>query len=52
LGLQQGATGLLQRVHPYLHLVEGGVFELTQTEDKQPWEDTLDNLSTAEQVTK
>jgi len=30
LGLHQGATGLLQRVTPYLALADGGVFELTQ----------------------
>jgi hypothetical protein len=33
-----------------VHLVEGGVFELTQMDEQLPWADTLDNLSTAEQV--
>ena len=40
------------RVQPYLHLTDGGVFELTQTnDDSQPWADTLEHLSLGEQVT-
>jgi hypothetical protein len=51
LGLHQGAVGLLQRVHPYLHIAEGGVFELTQVgEEASPWSETVFALSQAEQV--
>jgi len=51
LGLHQGATGLLQRVTPYLALADGGVFELTQVgEDQSPWTETVDALTTAEHV--
>lgn len=51
LGLQQGANGLHSRVQPYMHLTDGGVFELTQAvDDSQPWADTLEHLSLAEQV--
>ena len=39
------------RVQPYLHLTDGGVFELTQSnDDSQPWADTLEHLSLGEQV--
>ena len=51
LGLQQGANGMHTRVQPYLHLTDGGVFELTQSNDEsQPWADTLEHLSLGEQV--
>lgn len=51
LGLHQGSQGLLQRIHPYLHLTEGGVFELTQLgEETAPWTETVDALTTAEHV--
>jgi hypothetical protein len=50
MGLNQGSRGLLQRVNPYLHMADGAVFELTQTEDDRPWAETLDALGTAEQV--
>lgn len=50
LGLNQGSRGLVQRVQPYNHLSEGGVFELTQMEDDAPWAETLDALSNAEQI--
>jgi hypothetical protein len=51
LGLQQGGIGLQQRVHPYLHLAEGGIFELTQSDEcADSVSVTLDALSTAEQV--
>ena len=51
LGLQQGANGMHTRVQPYLHLTDGGVFELTQSnDDSQPWADTLEHLSLGEQV--
>ena len=51
LGLHQGAQGLLQRVHPYHSLAEGGVFELTQVgEEASPWTETVDALTTAEHV--
>jgi hypothetical protein len=50
LGLQQGSTGLLQRVSPHLHLSDGNVFELTESDDKLPWVVAMDGLSTAEQI--
>lgn len=51
LGLHQGSQGLLQRIQPYLHLTEGGVFELTQLgEETAPWTETVDALTTAEHV--
>jgi len=50
LGLQQGSTGLQQRVFPHLHLSDGNVFELTEAEEKQPWVLAMDALSTAEQI--
>ena len=50
LGLQQGSAGLLQRVHPHLHLSDGNVFELTESDEKQPWVVAMDGLSTAEQI--
>lgn len=58
VALRQGANGLLQRVQPYVSLVDAGVFELTSSggngpgggEDSQSWTDTMDSLSTAEQV--
>jgi hypothetical protein len=37
-------------VQPFLDLADGGVFELTQTDEDLPWADTLDALSSAEQV--
>ncbi len=50
LGLNQGGLGLLQRVQPYLHLADGGVFDLTQADESLPWAETLDALNNAEQV--
>lgn len=56
VALRQGANGLLQRVQPYVSLVDAGVFELTSTggiggtEEPHSWTDTMDALSTAEQV--
>ena len=35
LQLQQGASGLLQRVGPHMYLSDGNVFELTEAEEKQ-----------------
>lgn len=38
-------------MHPYHHLAEGGVFELTQVgEEASPWTETVDALTTAEHV--
>lgn len=37
-------------MQPFLSLADGGVFELTQTDEDIPWADTLEALSTAEQV--
>mmetsp|Transcript_8437 Transcript_8437/g.7562 ORF Transcript_8437/g.7562 Transcript_8437/m.7562 type:complete len:676 (+) Transcript_8437:60-2087(+) len=50
LSLNQGSKGLLHFVRPFLSLADGGVFDLTQTDDELPWADTLEALSTAEQV--
>jgi hypothetical protein len=50
LGLQQGSNGLLQRVGPYLHLADTGVFDLTKVEDDHFWQSTLDALTVVEQV--
>lgn len=50
LGLQQGSKGLQQRVHPHMHLAEGGVFDLTQSDYTDYVSKTLDALSTAEHV--
>eukprot|EP00604_Paraphysomonas_vestita_P001656 CAMPEP_0174822020 /NCGR_PEP_ID=MMETSP1107-20130205/12587_1 /TAXON_ID=36770 /ORGANISM="Paraphysomonas vestita, Strain GFlagA" /LENGTH=421 /DNA_ID=CAMNT_0016039881 /DNA_START=486 /DNA_END=1748 /DNA_ORIENTATION=+ len=54
IALQQGAHGLLQRVQPYLSLVDVGVFELTSSsaagEESELWAETMDALGTAEQV--
>mmetsp|Transcript_34937 Transcript_34937/g.65185 ORF Transcript_34937/g.65185 Transcript_34937/m.65185 type:complete len:706 (+) Transcript_34937:111-2228(+) len=56
VALRQGANGLLQRVQPYVSLVDAGVFELTSggnvagNEEMHSWTDTMDSLSTAEQV--
>lgn len=57
VALRQGANGLLQRVQPYVSLVDAGVFELTSGgnvanggEESHTWTDTMDSLSTAEQV--
>lgn len=51
LGLSQGSQGLLQRVHPYQYLIDGGVFDLTQVgEEASPWSDTVEALNTAEHV--
>ena len=58
VALRQGANGLLQRVQPYVSLVDAGVFELTSSggnvtnggEESHSWTDTMDSLSTAEQV--
>lgn len=50
LRMQQGSSGLMQRVQPYLHMAEGNVFELTEADDKAPWMIAMDALSTAEQV--
>ena len=50
LKVQQGSSGLMQRVQPHLHMAEGNVFELTEAEDKAPWMVAMDALSTAEQV--
>ena len=50
LKMQQGSSGLMQRVQPYLHMAEGNVFELTEADDKAPWMVAMDALSTAEQV--
>ena len=56
VALRQGANGLLQRVQPYVSLVDAGVFELTSggnmtgNEELHSWTDTMDSLSTAEQV--
>jgi hypothetical protein len=57
VALRQGANGLLQRVQPYVSLVDAGVFELTSGgnvigggEESHSWTDTMDSLSTAEQV--
>lgn len=56
VALRQGANGLLQRVQPYVSLVDAGVFELTSggnvtgNEENHSWTDTMDSLSTAEQV--
>eukprot|EP01042_Synura_sphagnicola_P021082 gene21082-26778_t len=51
VSLRQGAHGLLQRVQPYMSLVESGVFELTASrqEEDDNWAETMDALSTAEQ---
>lgn len=51
LGLQQGSNGLLQRVGPYLHLADTGVFDLTKVEDEHFFQGTLEALSIVEQVT-
>jgi hypothetical protein len=54
VALRQGAHGLLQRVHPYINLVDAGVFELTSAalggDELDPWAETMDALGTAEQV--
>lgn len=51
LSLSQGAQGLLQRLGSYLHLSDGVAFELTQgAEEQRAWAQTLDALTTAEQV--
>mmetsp|Transcript_13135 Transcript_13135/g.13597 ORF Transcript_13135/g.13597 Transcript_13135/m.13597 type:complete len:695 (+) Transcript_13135:27-2111(+) len=54
VALQQGSHGLLQRVQPYLTLVDAGVFELTSLnlggDDVEAWAETMDALNTSEQV--
>ena len=54
VALRQGAHGLLQRVQPYVSLVDAGVFELTSAavgnEETDTWAETMDALGTAEQV--
>lgn len=54
IALKQGAHGLLQRVQPYLTLVDAGVFELTASsnvgDENDMWAETMDSLSTSEQV--
>ena len=55
VALRQGANGLLQRVQPYVSLVDAGVFELTSggnisSGGDESQTDTMDALSTAEQV--
>ena len=54
VALRQGAHGLLQRVQPYVSLVDAGVFELTSAsvggDESDPWAETMDALGTAEQV--
>lgn len=37
-------------MQPYLHLADGGVFDLTKTDDDHLWQTTLEALSTVEQV--
>ena len=50
VGLQQGGNGLQQRVHPYMHMADASVFELTQNEDDAVWAESMEALSSAEQV--
>mgnify|MGYP003385275402 CR=1 FL=1 len=50
VGLQQGGNGLVQRVHPYLHMADASVFELTQQDDDVEWAVSMEALSSAEQV--
>lgn len=55
VALRQGAHGLLQRVQPYMALVDAGVFELTSAgamggEEGDSWAETMDALGTSEQV--
>lgn len=54
MALQQGSHGLLQRIQPYLSLVDAGVFELTSLnlggEEVEAWAETMDALNTSEQV--
>jgi len=59
IGLKQGATSLLQRSAPYSYLLrEPGVFDLTSgasgvghsSSDESSWLETLDALSSAEQL--
>ena len=52
LALHQGATGLVQRVSPYLELAENSmVFELTSLgEEPTPWTETVDALTRTEHV--
>jgi hypothetical protein len=54
VALQQGSHGLLQRIQPYLSLVDAGVFELTSLnlggEEVEAWAETMDALNTSEQV--
>lgn len=57
ISLRQGAHALLQRVNPYLSLIDTGVFELTSgglsnlnPEDVDISTETMDALGTAEQV--
>ena len=58
VGMRQGATGLLQRAAPYSYLLrEAGVFDLTgnpadifKLSDNASWMDTLEALSSAEQL--
>lgn len=50
VGLQQGGNGLVQRVHPYLHMADASVFELTQQDDDAEWAKSMEALSSAEQV--
>lgn len=50
LGIEQGSMGLLLRIKPYLHLAEGGVFDLTQTQEPDRVSETIEALSSAEQV--
>lgn len=53
VALRQGAHSLLQRVQPYVNLVDAGVFELTSVghgDENDSWTETMDALSTSEQV--
>lgn len=50
VGLQQGGNGLHQRVLPYMHMADASVFELTQNDDDAAWAESMEALSSAEQV--
>lgn len=54
VALQQGSHGLLQRVQPYMSLVDSGVFELTSIsvgiDETETWAETMDALNTSEQI--
>ncbi len=49
LSIEQGALGLLQRINPYLHLVDISGFD-SNTNESDSISLTLDALSTAEQI--